>query len=188
MTLFFPNLIEGYVILESYLPQLPYSQIIDIIVNYGSPTSGAANRVQFTNIFFFGSVVLIVGAFVRISCYYYLGKHFTFELSVHDDHKLVTSGPYSVVRHPSYSGNTLIVIGLLACQWGEGSWWKEFGIGETSIGKAWNSIMIFILITYTIVVLNRRTDKEDIMLRKEFKGQWDEWAKKTPNKLIPGIY
>ena len=113
MTLFFPNLIEGYVILESYFPQLPNSQIIDIIVNYGSPTSGAANRVQFTNTFFFGSVVLIFGAFVRISCYYYLGKHFTFELSVHDDHKLVTSGPYSVVRHPSYSGNTLIVIGLL---------------------------------------------------------------------------
>ena len=82
----------------------------------------------------------------------------------------------------------VIVIGLLACQWGEGSWWKEFGVGETSIGKAWNSIMIFILITYTIVVLVRRTDKEDIMLRKEFKGQWDEWAKKTPNKLIPGIY
>ena len=113
MTLFFPNLIEGYVILESYFPGVPNSQIIDTIVNYGSPTPGAANRIQFTNTFFLGSVVLIFGAIVRISCYYYLGKHFTFELSVHDDHKLVTSGPYSVVRHPSYSGNTLIVIGLL---------------------------------------------------------------------------
>ncbi|KAK7683607.1 hypothetical protein QCA50_013445 [Cerrena zonata] len=188
LILFFPNLIESYVILTSHFPALSTPHLIDTIVNYASPPPNAIDRIRFSSTFLLGSLLLIFGAAIRISCYYYLGKHFTFELSVHDDHKLVTSGPYSIVRHPSYSGNFLIVVGSLACQWGEGSWWREFGIGETTIGRAWNTAMMFILVTYTVVVLVRRTDKEDRMLRKEFKGQWDEWSKQTPCKLIPGVY
>jgi protein-S-isoprenylcysteine O-methyltransferase Ste14 len=33
-----------------------------------------------------------------------------------------------------------------------------------------------------------RTKTEDAMLKKEFGKQWDEWAKKTPWKLFPGIF
>lgn len=189
LILFFPNLIESYVILTTRFPSLPTSRSIDTFVNYASPPPNSADQIHFSSTFLLGSLLLLIfGAAIRISCYYYLGKHFTSELSIHDDHKLVTDGPYSIVRHPSYSGNFLIVVGLLASQWGEGSWWKEFGIGETSIGKTWNTMVIFMLMTYTVVVLVRRTDKEDTMLRKEFRGQGDEWAKKTPCKLIPGVY
>ncbi|OAX34700.1 ICMT-domain-containing protein, partial [Rhizopogon vinicolor AM-OR11-026] len=51
-----------------------------------------------------GCCMCVIGAAVRSHCYRTLGRLFTFELSIRQDHKLVTSGPYSIVRHPSYTG------------------------------------------------------------------------------------
>ena len=42
-----------------------------------------------------------------------MGRMFTFEMSIRRDHKLVTSGPYGVVRHPGYTGILLVVSGML---------------------------------------------------------------------------
>ena len=131
--------------------------------------------------------MVFAGSTLRLFCYRALGKLFTFELALRDDHKLVTDGPYAIVRHPSYTGNFLIVAGMLVCQWGQGSWWKEFGVWRTCIGRAWDTTMSFVVVVYTIVMVHR-TGKEDTMLKKEFKGQWEKWAQKTPYKLIPGIY
>jgi len=34
-------------------------------------------------------------------------------MSIRNNHKLVTSGPYAIVRHPGYTGVMLVVIGML---------------------------------------------------------------------------
>ncbi|KAK7678051.1 hypothetical protein QCA50_018992 [Cerrena zonata] len=186
-TLFFPHLVEIYVIFTAYFPALS-SRIIDTtIVHYASPPATVTQHLQVSSTYLFGTVLNLTGSVLRLFCYQALGRHFTFELSLRDDHKLITTGPYSLVRHPSYTGNFLIVAGLLVCQWGEGSWWKEFGIQETVIGSAWDRVMTFVVVIYTIVMVNR-TGKEDTMLRKEFKGQWERWSQKTPYKLVPGVY
>ena len=41
-----------------------------------------------------------------------MGSLFTFETSIRKGHTLITSGPYAIVRHPSYAGFTLVVIGM----------------------------------------------------------------------------
>jgi len=38
---------------------------------------------------------------------------FTFEMSIRKNHKLITSGPYAIVRHPSYVGVILVASGLM---------------------------------------------------------------------------
>lgn len=43
-----------------------------------------------------------------------LGRFFTVDVAIHDDHVLVTRGPYRYVRHPSYTGLVIAVIGLVA--------------------------------------------------------------------------
>ncbi len=48
-----------------------------------------------------------------------LGRHFSIHLQVDAEHKLVTAGPYGVVRHPIYSGDLLLYLGvpLLSGAW-----------------------------------------------------------------------
>ena len=45
-----------------------------------------------------------------------LGRFFQYRIQVQPDHRVVTTGPYRWVRHPSYSGVLLILAGIaLAC-------------------------------------------------------------------------
>ncbi|KAL7283390.1 hypothetical protein ACG7TL_002820 [Trametes sanguinea] len=71
-----------------------------------------ASSLRITPAFFIGFVLAITGGVIRVSCHHALGKFFTWQLSVQDDHKLVTTGPSSVVRHPSHVEWGLITIGI----------------------------------------------------------------------------
>lgn len=114
---------------------------------------------------------------------------FTFELSLRKDHQLITSGPYSVVRHPSYTGGALALLGALSCYTSPGSWFIECsGLFPSSwtgsvVLSCW---LIAILIAWLVV--SPRLKKEDAMLKKQFGSQWDTWAANVPYRLIPGVY
>src|SRR4051812_25866610 len=66
------------------------------------------NESIFSNI---GTIVFIVGFIIRWFSIFQLGKMFTVDVSITSDHILKTDGLYKVVRHPSYLGLILIVIG-----------------------------------------------------------------------------
>ena len=55
----------------------------------------------------------IFGGIIRHQCYESMGRLFTVERSIRTDHVLVTSGPYAVVRHPSYTGLLIVFIGMI---------------------------------------------------------------------------
>ncbi|CAJ0838843.1 2314_t:CDS:2 [Entrophospora sp. SA101] len=54
----------------------------------------------FDLIFYFSTVF---GALLRLWCYRSLDEFFTFDIKVQKDHKLITTGPYSLLIHPSVS-------------------------------------------------------------------------------------
>jgi protein-S-isoprenylcysteine O-methyltransferase len=60
-----------------------------------------------------------IGMALRLWAVLTLGRHFRTAVRILDDHKLVTSGPYRVLRHPSYTGGllTLSGIGLAMGNW-----------------------------------------------------------------------
>ena len=58
-----------------------------------------------------GFAVAIFGFLFREYSKYVLGKHFTYVLSVQSDHKIIKKFPYSMVRHPGYTGMILLNIG-----------------------------------------------------------------------------
>jgi protein-S-isoprenylcysteine O-methyltransferase Ste14 len=58
-----------------------------------------------------GIALMWLGIGLRQWAVHTLGRFFTFTVAVHDEHSVVTGGPYRVVRHPSYSGGTLSSIG-----------------------------------------------------------------------------
>ncbi|KAM5531771.1 hypothetical protein V8D89_014541 [Ganoderma adspersum] len=57
---------------------------------------------------------------------------FTFEVIIKDDHKLITSGPYSYVRHPSYTGILCLTTGAYLMHFGAGGYVAAKSTGARS--------------------------------------------------------
>jgi len=66
-------------------------------------------------LYLFGLILFLVGLALRWYSIGYLGRFFTVDVSISSEHKLIDSGPYRYVRHPSYTGALLIFIGLGFC-------------------------------------------------------------------------
>ena len=134
-----------------------------------------------------GTLLMSVGTLLRVLSYRYLGRYFTFQLAIKKDHKLVTDGPYSVVRHPSYTGAWLFNIGIAIRVLGPGSTYSELGLWHHPISFVVGLSQLAIIV-YLGVVVGVRVQKEDMVLKNEFKNQWLAWADRTPCRLIPYIY
>ena len=134
-----------------------------------------------------GTVIMSVGAFLRVQSYAYLGRHFTYQLSIKRDHQLITSGPYAVVRHPSYTAAFIFMFGVLIAHLGPGSLFVELGLWSNPLGVvAGVSQLLNIANVYATMTL--RTSKEDAMMRERFGDEWVQWEKRTPWRLVMGVY
>jgi protein-S-isoprenylcysteine O-methyltransferase Ste14 len=58
-----------------------------------------------------GAAVTVAGLLIAIWARFYLGANWSATVTVKQDHQLIRSGPYSVVRHPIYSGLLLAMLG-----------------------------------------------------------------------------
>lgn len=71
-----------------------------------------ANELPFAIIA--GALIAITGTILRLSAFRTLGRHFTFQLTLSDDHQLVSSYPYNIIRHAGYTALYTVYLGL-AC-------------------------------------------------------------------------
>src|SRR6266404_1978552 len=58
-----------------------------------------------------GLALTLAGAGFAMWARFYLGRNWSASVTIKQDHELVRSGPYAVVRHPIYSGLLLAMIG-----------------------------------------------------------------------------
>ncbi|KAJ7181933.1 hypothetical protein C8R46DRAFT_1159230 [Mycena filopes] len=133
-----------------------------------------------------GSFFVVIGALIRCQCYTVLGRHFTFEPTIRVNHKLVKSGPYSWVRHPSYAGAVLVYGGLILYYSSGNTWFRQVIHGNSVaqfFAVSWAAGM-----TLVIIGLLFRIPKEDRALKEEFGDEWDQWVEKVPCVIIPRLY
>ena len=91
----------------------------------------------------------------------------TVRIQEDQNHKVIDTGPYRIVRHPGY---TAIILGLvLGSPLMLGSWWAFIPAILTAIG---------------LVV---RTTLEDRVLQAELEG-YREYAKRVPFRLVPYVW
>jgi protein-S-isoprenylcysteine O-methyltransferase Ste14 len=76
---------------------------------------GAAVARGRTAVFVAGLVLMIAGLALRYYSIWVLGASFTVDVATRPGQEVVESGPYRWVRHPSYTGALLTVIGMLVC-------------------------------------------------------------------------
>lgn len=150
------------------------------------PEKHLPSSIRITPTFLVGVMLLVAASSLRIICYRHLGRHFTFELSLHEEHKLITDGPYAVVRHPSYTALFIYFAGSALTFLGEGSWWAEYGV-MYGLGRISGMVVVATLTTWVLFFLTR-VRLEDQALSSNFKEQWSRWSVQTPYKLLPLIY
>ena len=95
-------------------------------------------------------------------------RFFSAVVRVQDErgHRVVDTGPYSIVRHPGYAG---MLIGMPCAGLALGSWISA------AVGVA---LLLMIL---------RRVSFEDSFLRKNLVG-YPEYAARVPHRLVPGLW
>ncbi|KAF5319553.1 hypothetical protein D9619_008311 [Psilocybe cf. subviscida] len=132
-------------------------------------------------------LAVILGGILRWTCFREMGPQFTFHVTVLEEHKLITSGPYAYVRHPSYCGALLMDFGLWPWLFLPGSWAIESRIS----GSLWFWFALAPCLTLAVMsvpIIFRRCKAEDDILSKKFGNTWEKWAKDVPYRLIPGMY
>ncbi|KAI0349598.1 hypothetical protein OH77DRAFT_1223058 [Trametes cingulata] len=146
-----------------------------------------ARNIAVSPLFLAGWLLATLGSTFRITCFRHLGRQFTYDLSIVDGHKLITDGPYSIVRHPSYTAWTLLTIGTILMHMSPGSWVAECGPLRTLAGRVFAALYT-IFNAYIIAMLFPRMKREDEVLKAQFGDQWVQWTKRTPYRFFPGIY
>jgi protein-S-isoprenylcysteine O-methyltransferase Ste14 len=87
-------------------------------------------------------------------------------VTIQEDHKLITTGPYSYIRHPRYLGIILLLSGM------------------SLVFRSW---MAFIFALASVLVLIWRIRDEENLMHQEFTDTWEQYTKRSW-RLIPYIY
>ncbi|KAF8653651.1 hypothetical protein AX16_003803 [Volvariella volvacea WC 439] len=144
-------------------------------------------RVFLSPLYLIGTLVLFAGMSLRLWCYRTLNDHFTFAITELKNHKLITAGPYSIVRHPAYLGSLVVRIGAFLTLYCPGTWLRESHVLNSKfLGPL---IAVWTLQSGLVgVLLSFRINTEDRMLKGRFGKEWEEYAARVKYKLIPGVF
>jgi protein-S-isoprenylcysteine O-methyltransferase Ste14 len=124
---------------------------------------------------------ILIAAPIRLLAFRQLGPNFTFRLAA--PKKLITTGMYAYVQHPSYTTNFVVIFtngilfervdGVVGCWLSAGvvgsPWWRVVGWGFVAVGVrlAWMRVV-----------------DEERMLRETFGEEWEVWHRRT-KRFIP---
>jgi protein-S-isoprenylcysteine O-methyltransferase Ste14 len=113
-----------------------------------------------------GVLLFGIGGVLRIWPVYVLGKRFSGLVAIQPNHQLVSTGIYSVIRHPSYLGLLINTVG----------WSLAFRSG---VGLILTALMVPVLVF--------RMNSEEALLSSQFGAEYDGYRART-SRLIPGLY
>ena len=108
-----------------FLPGAHHASSILCPSHASSPYADPSPILLASPVLIVGALATFFGAIIRVACFRALGPLFTFELAITPSHSLVTTGPYAWVRHPSYTGIYLTLLGASAVGLAPGAWLRE---------------------------------------------------------------
>lgn len=133
-----------YISISYYFPIYP-----DVIIRYA------------------GLAIIMFGIILRIAAVLSLGKFFTVDVTIREDHKLKKDGLYKYLRHPSYFASLVSFIG--------------FGISINS----WPGLILIVVSVMTVFIF--RIKIEEKILIGQFGAEYLDYKKRTKG-IIPFLY
>eukprot|EP00835_Amoeboradix_gromovi_P001919 NODE_98_length_21025_cov_0.475055.p8 type:complete len:199 gc:universal NODE_98_length_21025_cov_0.475055:20590-19994(-) len=111
-------------------------------------------------------IMIVFGTQLRYAAFDTLKDLFTAQVSIKENHKLVTHGPYKKIRHPSYAGFLLALIGL------------SILLHMSTVG--------YLIESLAFIGLPFRIRNEESALKEEFGKDFANYKSQT-NYLIPYV-
>lgn len=139
------------------------ANVLSYNVSRWIPMEISANQ----NIGYVGLAIIIIGVILRLAIVSSLGKYFTVNVVIAEDHKLKTDGFYTYVRHPSYAASLLSFAGY---------------------GVSLNNLLSLLIVVGAVGgVFIYRIGLEEQTLIEHFGDQYLEYKKRT-KRLVPFVY
>lgn len=113
-----------------------------------------------------GVALFAAGGTLRLRAVFVLGDRFSGLVAIQPGHRLVTTGIYGVVRHPSYLGLIVSTLGWVL---------------------AFRSLAGVLLVLALMVPLMARIRAEEALLKDEFGREYEAYCARTA-RLVPGLY
>jgi protein-S-isoprenylcysteine O-methyltransferase len=116
---------------------------------------------------YLGAALFIAGLALRWYAIIHLGRYFTVNVSIAAGQAVVQSGPYRLIRHPSYSGALLAFLGFGICS------------------ENWLSLVVLV-VPVTLAFL-RRIAIEEAALVEALGADYRAYAVRT-KRLLPWVF
>jgi protein-S-isoprenylcysteine O-methyltransferase Ste14 len=114
-----------------------------------------------------GSALMLAGIVLRQWSIAVLGGYFSQSVGIQKGQKVVSGGPYRLIRHPSYTGALMIVTGV--------------GLALRSLGA------LFVILILVGLAFGFRIRMEERVLVSELGDEYLQYSKRT-KRLIPYIW
>jgi protein-S-isoprenylcysteine O-methyltransferase Ste14 len=139
-------------VLDAYLPA--YTDRIDFLTFGGE------------GVRWLGVLLYTAGGILRLAPVFVLGRRFSGLVAIQPEHRLVSGGLYGIIRHPSYLGLFVLMLG-----------W----------GLAFRSGVGVVIAVLSLGVLLARIRAEERLLSETFGAEYDAYRARTW-RLIPYVY
>lgn len=155
---FYKTLVKGFT--DKTLYFLIFSLITVLII------ASVENYYNDSNSYYWFPVIL-TGYIIRFWAKFSLGKQFDYEVKLQKQHELVTTGIYSVLRHPMYTGYLLV--------------W----LGSVMMLSSFYGFLALITLVFPAFIIRIRVEEK--LLLKHFKLKYKNYSCNTW-RIIPFIY
>jgi protein-S-isoprenylcysteine O-methyltransferase Ste14 len=116
--------------------------------------------------FWLGAALTVSGLLFAVWAREHLGRNWSRSVSIKQDHELITTGPYAVLRHPIYTGTLAGFVGLAV---------------------ALSEVRGFVVVVLFFLVFWAKLSKEEKWMRSQFGETYAKYVHRTA-ALVPYLF
>jgi protein-S-isoprenylcysteine O-methyltransferase Ste14 len=152
----------SYVVL---LCLIVFGILLGVLLAFKVQAFAIANASVF--LFWLGILLIYAGIALRLYAIVVLGAFFTTTVAVAPEQTVISSGPYRLIRHPSYTGFLITLLG--------------FGLSFTN-----NWLSLLVIMGCALLGFSYRIQVEEHVLQAHLGQRYQEYMRRT-KRLIPFV-